>query len=151
MQRQMIGAKFALRTTSLRKLKPMQPYSVLKMDPNPAFLRFVVHYIEERHSETAHVVGAVFRASDALMLAGAAAPQVAIVGLSGPIDTALGLIADLRRVLPEMAVVAMSQLGSAGYAQAALEAGADCFVDKDSLLAELGPAIRRAVDARRHW
>jgi DNA-binding NarL/FixJ family response regulator len=126
------------------KLKPLVPISVLVIDSNPAFLRFVVQYLEERHSEMIRVAGAAFRESDALILAAAISPQVILVGISGPLYTALGLIANVRRLMPSLAVVAMSQLGAAGYAQVALEAGATAFVDKDRLRADLAPAILQA-------
>jgi DNA-binding NarL/FixJ family response regulator len=121
---------------------------VLVIDSNPAFLRFVVQYLDEQHSETISVAGAAFRESDALILAAAAGPQAVLVGMSGPASGALNLIANLRRQLPGLDVVAFSQLGSAGYAQAALAAGADIFVDKDRLRADLVPAILQAVYSR---
>ena len=126
----------------------MAPISVLVVDSNPAFLRFVVQYLDEQHSETISVAGAAFRESDALILAAAISPQVVLVGMSGPISRALDLIANLRRRLPQLEVVALSQLGSAGYAQAALAAGADIFVDKDRLRIDLVPAIVQAVYSR---
>ena len=126
----------------------MLPITVLVIDSNPAFLRFVVQYLDEQHCETIRVAGAAFRASDALILAAATNPQAALIGMSGSICSALGLIADLRRMLPSLEVVAMSQLGAAGYAQAALAAGADAFVDKDRLRVDLVPAIIQAASAR---
>ena len=126
----------------------MAPVSVLVVDFHPAFLRFVVQYLDEQHSNTIRVVGAAFREVDALALATVVSPQVALIGMSGSIDGALKLIADLRRLLPALEVVAMSQLGAAGYAQAALAAGAAVFVDKDQLRAELAPAILQVTCAR---
>jgi DNA-binding NarL/FixJ family response regulator len=126
----------------------MVPVSVLVMDSNPAFLRLVVQYLEEQYGAKIRVAGAAFRPSDALILAAAIAPQVLLVGMSGSIGPALGLIADVRRLLPAATVVAMSQLGAAGYAQAALAAGADVFVDKDRLRVDLAPAILEAACAQ---
>jgi DNA-binding NarL/FixJ family response regulator len=126
----------------------MGPISVLVMDSNPTFLRFVVQYLEEQPDEIFFVAGAAFREADALILAAAAGPQVALVGMSGPISRALDLIADLQQRLPTLAVVAMSQLGDAGYSQAAMHAGAAAFVDKDRLRIDLVPAIVQAVCSR---
>jgi DNA-binding NarL/FixJ family response regulator len=123
----------------------MAPISVLVTDSNPTFLRFVVQYLDDQHNERIQVVGAAFRESDALILAAATGPQVALVGMSGRISSALDLIADLRRLLPSPAIVAMCQLGAAGYAQKALDAGAAAFVDKDLLRLELVPALLQAV------
>ena len=125
----------------------MIPVSVLVIDSNPAFLRLVVQYLDEQHSETIRVAGAAFRESDALVLATAIGPQVALVGLSGSISSALGLIANVRRLQPSLAIVAMSQLGAAGYAQAALAAGAAAFVDKDRLRVDLVPALLQVTGA----
>src|SRR5689334_18796797 len=99
-----------------RKLKLMAPVSVLVIDSNPVFLRFVVQFLEEQYSATIHVAGAAFREADALTLAAAINPQAVLIGMSGSIGAALGLIAALRRLLPSLEVVAMSQLGAAGYA-----------------------------------
>ena len=125
----------------------MLPISVLVIDSNPAFLRFVVQYLDEQHSETIRVAGAAFRETDALILAAAIDPQAVLVGMSGSVSSALALIANLRQRLPLLDVVAFSQLGSAGYAQAALEAGADIFVDKDRLRVDLVPAILQVTGA----
>ena len=125
--------------------KQVSPISVLVMDSNPAFLRFVVQYLEEQHGETVRVAGAAFRTTDALALAAFTNPQVAIIGMSEPIYNALSLIAEIRQRSPSLHVVAMSQLGAAGYAQAALAAGAAAFVDKDRLRAELLPAILETI------
>ena len=126
----------------------MPPVPVLVVDFHPVFLRFVVQYLDEQHSEAIRVVGAAFHEADALALATAISPQVVLIGMSGSIDGALRFIADLRRLLPALEVVAMSQLGAAGYAQAALAAGAAAFVDKDRLRVELAPAILRVACAR---
>lgn len=125
----------------------MMPVSVLVIDSNPAFLRFVVQYLDEQYSEMISVAGAAFRQADALTLAAAISPQVALVGMNGPVSATLGLIANLRHLRPSLPVIALSQLGSAGYAQAALAAGADMFVDKDRLQADLVPAIIQAARA----
>jgi DNA-binding NarL/FixJ family response regulator len=115
------------------------------VDSNPTFLRFVVQYLEDQPGQMFQVTGAAFREADALILAAAVNPQVALVGMSGPIASALRLIADLQERLPTLAVVAMSQLGAAGYAQVALKAGAAAFVDKDRLRMDLVSEIVQAV------
>jgi DNA-binding NarL/FixJ family response regulator len=126
----------------------MVPVSVLVIDFHPAFLRFVVQYLDEQHSQTIRVAGSAFREADALALAAAIRPQVVLIGMSGSITAALSLIADLRCKMPTLEIVVMSQLGAAGYAQAALSAGAAAFVDKDRLRVELAPAILQAACAR---
>jgi len=131
-----------------RKLKLMAPVSVLVIESNPVFLRFVVQFLDEQYGETIHVAGAAFREADALTLAAAINPQAVLIGMSGSIGAALGLIAALRRLLPSLEVVAMSQLGAAGYAQAALAAGASAFVDKDQLRVDLAPAILQVANSR---
>jgi DNA-binding NarL/FixJ family response regulator len=56
---------------------------------------------------------------------------------------------NLRRLLSAPAIVALSQLGSAGYTHAALAAGADLFVDKDRMQVDLVPAILQIAGAEQ--
>ena len=92
--------------------------------PNPALLRLMVRYLEEHHAESLTVARAASCEADALALAAAAHPQVVLLGMYGPAQDALQLIVSLSRLLPSVIVVGMSDLGVAGYAQAALDAGA---------------------------
>ena len=61
----------------------MVPIAVLVMDSHLAFLRFVVQYLDEQHSQMIHVAGASLRASDALTLAAVTHPHLALIGMSG--------------------------------------------------------------------
>ncbi|KPV48842.1 hypothetical protein SE17_35890, partial [Kouleothrix aurantiaca] len=101
---------------------------------------------QETHTGRVCVAGAA-RPDEALALAAATRPQVVLVGLSGPVVAALALIAELRQSGAQH-VVAMSQLGSAGYAQAALAAGATAFVDKDRLQIDLVPVLNDLMACR---
>jgi DNA-binding NarL/FixJ family response regulator len=126
----------------------MPLFTLLVFDPHPALLGILVRYIEAHHADSLTVAGAAFREPDALALAASAYPQVVLLGMRGAIPDGLGLIAAVRRLLPSAIIVGMSHLGTAGYAQAALDAGADTFVDKDDLKARLLPAILQIADAR---
>lgn len=124
----------------------MQPLSVLVVDANQSFLGFTVRYLEETYAGRVCVAGAA-RPDEALALAAASRPQMVLVGLSGPVGAALALIAELRQCGVHH-VVAMSQLGSAGYAHAALAAGATAFADKDRLQIELASILNGLIN---HW
>jgi len=126
----------------------MHPFSMLVFDPHPALLRMLVRYLEEQHSGMLIIAGAAFREADALVLAMATSPEVVLLGMRGPMTHALQLIVALRCLLPTVIIVMMNDLGMAGYAQAALDGGADTFVDKDHLNADLIPAILQVARAR---
>lgn len=126
----------------------MQPLSVLVVDANQRFLRSTVRYLAETQPGVIDVVGAVTCLHEALAQAAALRPEVVLVGLSRPVAAALALITELCRSSP-CRVVAMGQLGSAGYAQAALAAGAAIFVDTDRLQSELALALQQGALRQR--
>jgi DNA-binding NarL/FixJ family response regulator len=126
----------------------MPPFSILVFDSHPALLGALIQHIEAHHAESLAIAGAAFRQSDALVLAAATSPQIVLLGTSGPMQEAARLIEHLHRLLPSAIVVLMTHLGMAGYAQAALDIGADMFVDKDHLNTRLVPAIMQIARDR---
>jgi len=122
----------------------MQTLSVLIVDANQSFLGFTVRYIEETYARYVCVVGAA-RPEEALALALTGKPALVLVGLSRPVVAALTLLAELRQNGVHHRI-AMGQLGSAGYAGAALAAGATAFVDKDRLQTDLSPILHDLIN-----
>jgi DNA-binding NarL/FixJ family response regulator len=122
--------------------------SMLIFDTHPALLGILVRYLKEQHAELLTVAGAACREADMLSLAATTCPQIVVLGVCGPMQDTIRLIDAVRRLLPSVIIVAMCQLGMAGYAQAALDAGADIFVDKDDLKRRLVPAILEAAVAQ---
>lgn len=123
----------------------MEPFRILIINGHPMALREMVRFVEERHDGHYTVVGAAFRSPDALLLAAAQQPQAILLGLSGSNAPGLGLIGDLRRVVPAARVVVLASLALAEYQQAALAAGADACIDQDRLFTDLIPALHPAA------
>ena len=127
----------------------MNPISVLIADDNPTFLRIVTRFLEEQSRKTVSVVATARGGEEALAQAEALRPQVVLIDLNMPGLSGLEAIPRLRRALPDAGIIAVTLLDTDGYRQAALAAGADDFVSKMTLNAELLPAIRRVALATR--
>ena len=127
----------------------MNPISVLIADDNPTFLRIVARFLEEQSRETVSVVATARGGEEALIQAEALRPQVVLIDLKMPGLSGLEAIPRLRRALPDARIIAVTLLDTDAYRQAALAAGADDFVPKTTLNAELLPAIRRVALANR--
>ena len=127
----------------------MNPISVLIADDNPTFLRIVTRFLEEQSRKTVSVVATARGGEEALAQAEALRPQVVLIDLNMPGLSGLEAIPRLRRALPDAGIIAVTLLDTDAYRQAALAAGADDFVSKITLNAELLPAIRRVALATR--
>jgi DNA-binding NarL/FixJ family response regulator len=77
-------------------------------------------------------------------------PQVILLDLDTSDQTGLETIYNLRALLPEVGIIALSLLDAERYRQAVLAAGANDLVLKSNLGTELLPAIRRAAQDGRH-
>jgi len=72
-------------------------------------------------------------------------PQVIVLDLDTSEPSGLETVINLRALLPEVGIIALSLLDADGYRQAVLAAGANDFVLKNNLSTDLFPAIRRVV------
>lgn len=125
----------------------MEPISVLLIDDNPTFLRIVERFLKQE--EEIDVVGAVEGGDDALALLHRLRPDVVLTDLAMPKVSGMETILRMRAAWPKMGIIALTLLDTNGYRQAALTAGADDFVAKDTLNTDLLPTIRRVMDIRR--
>jgi DNA-binding NarL/FixJ family response regulator len=123
-------------------LKDSFKIRVLVVDDNEAFLRVATDFLR-RHDELT-VVGAICGSEEALAQVQDLGPQVILIGLDKP---GLETISRLRKVLPDVGIIALTLLEGNAYRQAALAAGADELVRKAELTTELLPAIRRVTQA----
>lgn len=119
----------------------MNSISVLLVDDNPTFLRVTTQFLEA-HDDVV-VVGTADRGEKALSQAKDLQPQVVLIDLAMPGLTGLQTIPRLRRMLPDMGIIALTVMNTNGFRQAALAAGADIFVPKAAMRTDLMPAIRR--------
>jgi DNA-binding NarL/FixJ family response regulator len=91
------------------------------------------------------VIGRVSGGKDPMGLALALRPQVILVELPESGLTALATISQLRAILPEVGIIALTALTDRGYWEMVLKAGADEVVSNATLGTDLLPAIRRVV------
>jgi DNA-binding NarL/FixJ family response regulator len=93
------------------------------------------------------VFGSVVMVADEASLiegAGRLRPDMAVVDLSLAKDSGLAWLCELRRRCPELKVIVLSVHDEETVRRAALEAGADAFVLKRTIITDLLPAIARA-------
>lgn len=125
----------------------MKPISVLLVDDNPVFLGIVTRFLQQ-HEEIV-VSGGVNSGEEALLQAHRLKPDVVLIDLAMPKVSGMEAILRLRAAWPRLGIIALTLLDTNGYRQAALTAGADEFVAKDNLNAELLPAIQRVIAVKR--
>ena len=126
------------------------PISVLLVDENLTFLRIAMRFLD-MHDDIV-VVGAVREGEEALVQAQNLEPDVVLIDIAMPnLLGGLKFIPRLRAALPGVGIIALTLIGTDGYRQAALEAGADDFVPKAAMGTDLLLAIRRVGQASRTW
>jgi two-component system response regulator DesR len=125
----------------------MSPISVLIVDNNLTFLRVATRLLEAY--DDVLVVGTVRGDEDVLAQAEDLRPDIVLIDISMPNLPGLKIIPRLRAALPKAGIIALTLMSTDGYRQVALEAGADDFIPKAALGADLLPAIRQVVGARQ--
>ena len=73
-------------------------------------------------------------------------PQLVLVDISLPDANGIDLTAQIREMLPETAVIVVSQHAAPAYVDRAHAAGAFAYVKKDRAYRELLPAIKLALE-----
>jgi DNA-binding NarL/FixJ family response regulator len=115
--------------------------SILLVDDNAGFRGVVRRFLETEDDLT--VVGEAGGGLKALSMVPELKPDVVLLDLAMPDLSGLEVIPHLRAIAPEVSIIVLTLLDSAGYCEAALVAGADDFVPKAELGATLVPSIRR--------
>ena len=124
----------------------MTPVSMLLVDDNPGFLRILANFLERSCRGEFVILGTALGGREGLTKAQALKPQFVIIDLAMPDLHGLAAIPLLRTILPNVRIIALSLLDSGSYPEEALAKGADEFVSKARLDADLIPAIRRMRD-----
>lgn len=95
------------------------------------------------------VVGEAADGDEALAVAAATRPDVALLDIEMPGRSGLDVAAELRTRLPSCRVLILTTFGRPGYLRRAMEAGASGFLVKDGPVEELAAAIRRVLAGER--
>jgi DNA-binding NarL/FixJ family response regulator len=132
-------------TTSYRAdLEDSFRIRVLIVDDNEAFRRAATDFLRRHHEFI--VGGAICGGEQSLAQAQDLQPRLILIGLDRP---GLETITRLRKVLPDVGIIALTLLNDNAHRKAAMAAGADDVVLKAELITDLLPAIRRVMQANR--
>ena len=118
----------------------MNAARLLLIDDNPSLLRILCRFLKQYGDLT--VLDTAQSSSDALAKARHLKPDVILLDLAMKDVSGLDMLPRLRADLPGAHIVVLTLQDTAAYRQAALGLGADAFVSKAAMNAELLPAIR---------
>jgi DNA-binding NarL/FixJ family response regulator len=122
----------------------------LLIDDNLIFLRIATRFLDAYDDVT--IVGAVTDGEQALTQVPELRPDIILIDTTMPdLVGGLSFLTRLRTVLPSVGIIALTLIGTDGYQQAALEAGADEVVPKAAMGTGLLAAIRRVRWAGEAW
>lgn len=125
--------------------------SILLVDDNPGFLRILTNFLERSSHGEIVVAGTALGGREGLTKAQELKPQIIIIDLAMPDLHGLAAIPQLRTMLPDVRIIALSLLDVGSYRDEALALGANAFVSKASLDTDLIPTIRRFGEGDRSW
>ncbi len=129
----------------------MLQMSILLVDDNPSFLRILTNFLERSCRGEIVIAGTALGGREGLTKAQELKPQVIVIDLAMPDLHGLAAIPQLRTLLPDAGIIALSLLDAGSYREEALALGANEFVSKARLDTELLPAIRRLGEGDRSW
>lgn len=118
--------------------------AVLVADDHTVVREGIRHVLEREPGFV--VVGEAADAGEALRLAEAHHPDVAVLDISMPGESGLSVAARLRQTLPETRVLILSMHDNPEYVLEAVRSGAHGYLLKDSAGTELRAAIRAVHD-----
>ncbi|NUR83123.1 MAG: response regulator transcription factor [Nonomuraea sp.] len=95
------------------------------------------------------VVGEAADGQEAVTVAVASRPDVALLDIEMPVMDGLSAAAEITAKVPGCRVMILTTFGRPGYLRTAMEAGAMAFLVKDSPAKELAGAIRRVHAGER--
>src|SRR5256885_90896 len=111
-----------------RQIRAYMQRTLLVIDDSPVFLRIVTTFVERSAADVLTVIGSAPSAEDGLRLAVEHRPDAITVDLRLPGMSGLDLITQLRPMLPDASIVALTEHTEDAFRVAALAAGADAFV-----------------------
>ena len=98
--------------------------------------------------QSAYPDAAIMEAADgarALELCGSHSPQLVLMDVRLPDANGIDLTAQVKEMLPETAVIIVSQHAGRAYVERARAAGAFAYITKDKVYRELLPTVSRAL------
>lgn len=117
-------------------------------DDHRGIRRFIRILLEEEADFS--VVGEAANGIDAVKLVADLKPDILITDLSMPGMDGIEVTRQVRKTLPQIIVIVLSDWDACNYAEAAKQAGAVNYVAKRSADTNLVSAIRAALDSKRN-
>jgi DNA-binding NarL/FixJ family response regulator len=124
---------------------PHHPIRVVIVDDHRLFAESIALTLET--DQNIRVVGFAEDGVEAVDLARRLRPDIVLMDLQMPRLNGVEATRRIRRIYPDMKIVAMSGAAPDDMVDLAYEAGAVCFVSKDRAVSELSEAIRRTAAA----
>jgi DNA-binding NarL/FixJ family response regulator len=122
--------------------------TILLADDHAAVRRFIKILL--RGEVDFSVVGEAANGIDAVKLVAELKPDILVTDLTMPGLDGLEVTKRVRKASPQTVVIVLSSWDAGSRAKAAKQAGAVCYVVKDSADTKLVPAIRAALDSKRN-
>ena len=117
--------------------------SVLLVDDNAVFRNLAARFLGTLPG--IELAGTAEGGADGLLRALELHPDLVLLDLHMRDEHGLRVIPQLRVLLPAVGIIALSWLDPHGFRQATLQAGADEFVDKMTMVNDLLPAIQKVA------
>jgi DNA-binding NarL/FixJ family response regulator len=134
-----------------------QLLSILIIDDNLNFLKAISGFIQEHLANQIQLLGAAQTGREGIRLAQKLHPQVILLDLKMPDMDGFEVIPLLRKVLPQVNIIATTLLSSEDfdrdrdiYCQECLQAGADSFIPKFRLENELEYMVIHGINPINH-
>jgi two-component system, NarL family, invasion response regulator UvrY len=122
--------------------------SIVLADDHRSIRRFVRIRLEEEADIS--VIGEAANGIDAVKIVAELKPDVLITDLSMPGLDGIEVTRRVRKILPQIIVIILSNWDAGCYVEAAKQAGAVGYIAKNSADTKLVPAIRAALDSKRN-
>ncbi len=119
----------------------MDKIRILLVDDHPSFLKMAVSFLSDHEHLT--VVGTAQNGVEALTRAADLLPDIVLLDVNMPGSSGIEITPRLRQILPGAGIIVLSFQNSDYYKEAAIFAGADDYLPKDTLSQALMPAILR--------
>jgi DNA-binding NarL/FixJ family response regulator len=123
--------------------------SVLLVDDNATFRNLAARFLATLPG--VELAGTATGGEDGLRCAQELHPDLIVVDLHLRDAHGLEVIPRLRALMPTVGIIALSLLDPQGFRQVTLQAGADEFVDKTTMVSDLLPAIQKVTRHLSSW
>jgi DNA-binding NarL/FixJ family response regulator len=113
------------------------------------YVRRMIGELIVEHNTGWCVAGEASNGEEAIEVAPQVRPDLVLLDLSMPVMDGLEALPHLRREVPDAAVVVLTGFPSEVARQAAVDAGAHGYLEKDALVASLIPRLEAILDEVR--